>query len=692
MLGDFFINLAASLAYDLMRRGLTRLHRAAWGDEATQALQHLYERAFADALTQAAAHLTPDQQAHLSDLLRRFLADGQVNDLLLDIALAQRDPPPDLLRQRFLGAGFDPDTLPVDFAQMMAGFVHSLREGLREEAGRPQSPLYNRFAVDRLERVSHSQEELVILFHQILAGQREALERWKGLDEQFARLLSALEQALGQRAVSIGGDATGSIIITGDNARITIPDGGLLASRWQAFLHEPQQALQQYLSIVADLYQHIYFPLRRIARRLRLDEVYTPLALIKPASIEALLRHRGAGAPPGRRIRQVDELFRYGRPAALVGILGAGKTTTLQYLAWVYARRPENRSYWGRDTLIPFYVYTRDLAACWDERTPFLDALAQAAARARGRQLLDPLLVKSVLHDALEQRAALILIDALDEFRPSSETDEAERERFITALQSQWELLPFKGNLVLLASRPYRFLNPGGFEQYALGTPAVDHFAYRLGRAILQTREDLSAVAREAWLEGLTKRIASPRLREFSQPFYITLLVALGTGEETAEESLAWVDGIRRLSDIYRFFLRKTVEWERLKPGRTPPDDVDAAIRVFGHLAYDAFLHRHQAVQTDRQREQIAADAGLSASQVAHILRFWQETNLLWFDDRDATWQFYHSGFQAFGVAQVLAERPQEADQLRARYEMDPEWETIWELFHSLRGLKADEP
>ena len=325
----------------------------------------------------------------------------------------------------------------VDFEQMRTGFVHSLREGLREEAGRPQSPLYNRFAVDRLERVSLSQEELVALSCQILAGQREALERWKGLDEQFARLLSALEQALGQRAVSIGEDATGSIIITGDNARITIPDGGLLASRWQAFLREPQQALQQYLSIVADLYQHLYFPLGRIAGPLRLDEVYTPLALIKPASIESLLRHRGAGAPPGKRIRRVDKLFRYGKPAALAGILGAGKTTTLQYLAWVYARRPENRSYWGRDTLIPFYVYARDLAACWDERAPFLDALAQAAVHARGRQLLDPLLVKSVLHDALEQKVALILIDALDEFRPCSE---AERKRFITALQAQWAI------------------------------------------------------------------------------------------------------------------------------------------------------------------------------------------------------------------------------------------------------------
>lgn len=689
MLGDFFINLAASLAYDLIRRGLTRLRRAAWGDEEAQALQRLYERAFVNALTQTAAHLAPDQQTHLSDLLRRFVTDEQVNTLLLDIALAQSEPPPGLLRQRFQEAGFAPDTLPLDFEQMMTGFVHSLREGLREEAGRPQSPLYNRFAVDRLERVSHSQEELVILFHQILVGQREALERWKGLDEQFARLLSALEQALGQRAVSIGGDATGSIIITGDNARITIPDEGLLASRYQAFLREPQQALQQYLSIVANLYQHLYFPLGRIAGPLRLDEVYTPLALIKPAGIEALLRHRGAGAPPGKRIRRVDELFRYGKPAALAGILGAGKTTTLQYLAWVYARRPENRSYWGRDTLIPFYVYAHDLAACWDERTPFPDALAQAAARARGRQLLDPLLVKSVLHDALEQKVALILIDALDEFRPSSE---AERERFITALQAQWAIPPFKGNLLLLTSRPYRFLNPGGFEQYALGTPAVDHFAYRLGRAILQARDDLSEPAQRAWLEGLTERLASPHLREFSQPFYITLLVALGTGEETAEKSLAWVDGVRRLSDIYRFFLRKTVEWERLKPGRTLSDETDNAIRVFSHLAYDAFLHRDRVAQTDSQRERIAAATGLSASQVAHILNFWQETNLLWLDDRDATWQFYHSGFQAFGVAQVLAERPDEASQLRARYEMDPEWETIWELFFSLRGLKADEP
>ena len=73
-----------------------------------------------------------------------------------------------------------------------------------------------------------------------------------------------------------------------------------------------------------------------------------------------------------------------------------------------------------------------------------------------------------ILELSLNQGRAMVLLDALDEFRAS----EQERSDFMIALQTLWKAMSFeessRSNRILLTSRPYRFLNPLGFTQYGL--------------------------------------------------------------------------------------------------------------------------------------------------------------------------------------------------------------------------------
>jgi hypothetical protein len=102
--------------------------------------------------------------------------------------------------------------------------------------------------------------------------------------------------------------------------------------------------------------------------------------------------------------------------------------------------------------LIPFYVTARDLAEAWQGETDFLPACARAAARALGHRVLHPLLVERVLRLALQEGRALLLIDALDEYRAET----ADRRAFVESLSAQWRALPADNRLVL-ASRPAQF-------------------------------------------------------------------------------------------------------------------------------------------------------------------------------------------------------------------------------------------
>ena len=692
MLYDFLLNLSASFTYDLFQTSITRLRNGAFGDAEQQAMSRIYEHAFTGMLKAMAPNNDHDIFMHLDSVLHPLLCSLDVSNRLIDIALVE-DYKPSIanlrthfeLASRELGCDLASlVSIQADLDAGLAAFIQTLIVELREESETSGSPLHNRVVVRQLDTLSNQQKEITDLVRQLLAGQPESAERLRKIEGQQQEILVALEHALGH-IVKIDGDVSGSIIVVGDNNRVLL-DGGYFAGLWkETGLTNPEALVPQYLGIVAKIYTPLYFPLGHLSQPIPLSEVYVDLPIVKPATDEAALRPPVPGQRlSGELIRRVDHLLQRSERSALVGILGTGKTTTLRYLTWVYAQRPKGKYYWRGDSLVPFYANLRDLAEHWTKTervTPeqFVQSLAKGVSNAMGGAF-SARSTEIILHRALEMGNALVLLDALDEFRASDQN----RSEFITALQNLWLASDLcTNNHILLTSRPYGFLNPLGFGQYSLqDLDNAEYLVYQLGGAILKrSPANLAEDTIEAWLQILSEAVTQPRFRQFSSSFYITLMVYLGTSEETAEKSIELLVDIKRPADPYRFFLRKTIDWEK-KKGNEPGVDHDTALLVLGYTAYNTFVEFFDIPQALQ----------VSKKEVASVQEFWKRTGLLW-EDNVGTLGFRHSGFQAFGVALSLTDmmlhtKEDKVNELWHRHKWDVEWKLILELYMSLRGEK----
>lgn len=546
--------------------------------------------------------------------------------------------------------------------------------------------------------VNAPDQQIAALLQAAIKGQADALRKLieligkiEGQEQEIRHVLTMLTQAsAGHRGVQISGDVTQSIIITGDGNQIQLSDGGRLARWWQEIGPDPSALLPQYLARVADAYAPLFFPLAHLSQPIPLHEVYVDLPIIKPQTEETLFRPLHPGQRlSGEQLREADELLQRSDRAALVGIMGAGKTTALRYLAWSYAQRTPLQVSGQDDTLVPFYAPLRDLAELWnkterDSPQQFIRHLAKAVSIAMAG-IFPAQILEGVLQLALEQGNALILLDALDEFRASDQ----ERSGFVTSLQTLLSASPlFKNNHVLMTSRPYRFFKPLGFEQYAVqDLQDPERLVSRLGRAILnRVRSSLSDEQMESWLELLNGAISSPRLRELSNPIYLTMMAYLGTSRETAAESVSLIKSIERPADPYRYFLLRTIDWEKQK-GNEPHIESDQALLVLGYAGYYSFVDRAMNSPTDR----IAADLPTFKNEIPATLEFWKRTGLLEENELRSELSFCHSSFEAFAVAlalrdMVLRSKAQQVNKLWEHHRWDATWQTIWELFMSLGG------
>ncbi len=699
MFNDFLFNIAANFAYDLLKDSITRLRDATFGDVEQQALRRVYERAFAAMLKAMIPSDDQDTLMHLDSVLRPLLQSLDVSNQLMDIALVE-DYIPSIanLRARFESAGreFGCDlaslaSIQADLDVGLDAFIRTLIEALREEAERPDNPLHNRVVVRQLDSLHEQHKEITLLVQQLLSGQSESAERLRKIEQE---ILVALERAIGQRIVKIDGDVSGSIIITGDGNRVQWLDGGDLAEWWKGSGSNPEALLPKYLNVVAKAHTDLDFPLGHLPQSIPLSEVYVDLPIVKPPVDEIFLRPLRSGERwSGESIPRIDQLLQRSERSALVGILGTGKTTTLRYLTWIYAQRPEDRYYWRSESLVPFYANLRDLAEIWTKTERinpgrFIKSLAIATASARFMGGAFPARsIEIILQHELREGNALVLLDALDEYKPP---EPSERSEFVEALQNLWCSSDFfKNNHILLTSRPYGFSR---FGQYGVqDLDDAEYLVFQLGKAILKrSRSNLSEETIESWLELLNKAISQPRFRGFFSPLYITLMVYLGTSEKTAEESILLLNDIKRLSDPYKYFLHKTIEWEE-KKGNKPGVDPDTALLVLGYTAYKIFVKSPDVESLD-----IANALQTSKKEVTSIQEFWKRTGLLWEDEFRSTLGFRHSGFQAFGVALALGDTrlhskadKDKVDELLDRHKWDTEWELIWRLYMSLQGGKA---
>ncbi len=657
MLTDFLLNLAANLAWEWLQAASRRLRDRGFGDAESQALRRVFQDAFQTMLTQTAAHLDTDQQQHLDSVLRPFIADDGVASILLEAALQGQPPPLPPLQERLGVLGLDEATLPISVDAAFTAFGQALAARLREEAGQPDSPLFNRFVVRRLDQIEY-----------LLRA------------NTAADLLERIERALGQRPVAIYGDVSGSSIITGDGNQVSVADSGRLAQQWHDLQISDAEAEAAYRDLVAAMSQRLSFPmLGDLSFSAILEEVYEPLPIAR-AGPDYDWRPASRSRPD--EWLELDGMLQADGPKALLGLLGEGKTTTLRYLNWAYACRPESLWLWRLDELVPFYMTARDLARGrqgGQEESDLVSICTDAVARQLGHPHLRTALVRRMLQSALEAGNALILVDALDEYRAA----EAEQIALLKWLADIWRTRPFRDNILLLTSRPYAFSRVG-FQVYALQAPEAPraaNLAYHLGRLLLRERGDGDAEQR-AKLDDLTRLVVSPQMRDFASPFYVTLLTLAVCRSDRFADGLAQAQRIGRQADLYRFFLRQTIRWEKGKPEATSVDE-DAAYLALAELGWQTFVE-------PPWRDELAADL-LSTADRRAALAFWQRTGLLQEDVFTGEWQFHHIGFQLFGVALMLNEawrRGYEATikhlYKETAHRMD--WNTIWELFFGLRG------
>ena len=553
------------------------------------------------------------------------------------------------------------------------------------------------FAYDLLKslpsRFQGSRDDLLRDLRAEMARRTQALE---ALNDVLARLGS-------ERVVRIEGSASNSIIIPGDvnlgserkvqidgsvfNSptvagdgntvinMVIVKDGGNLARQWETLRLDDAQARERYYQEIAAIYEKLTFPLYGLDFSTALEEVYLYPSFHR-------LRHGlriSTTWREGDPVPSVDELLQNPRPVAVLGMLGDGKTTTLQYLTWLYARRPSDRLHWRLGELVPFLLTASDLAEHWQDETDLVTACSRAASQFYHHPLLNPYLVERVLRTALEQGVALILVDALDEYQPAKAQER--QKKFVIALSQRWQSDPLRQNSLLLSSRPYAFLQTD-FLPYALqeiGETGAEVLAYHLGKVLLRQQET-DAERIDQMLEDLMRLVTAPKMRSFLTPFYVTLLTVSICREPDFATGLARAGDIKQWAGLYRFFLRQTFRWEQDKSGSAVEEK--ATLLALAHVAWQTFAPKTPELSLD-------LPLPFSERDREEALTFWKRTGLIWRNEFTGTWTFAHAGFQTFGVALWLKEAVQrgrlaEVERLQTATMALEEWDMIWTLYYGL--------
>lgn len=456
----FVVGLATNLAYDVVKSGTQRLKKAAFGSNETRALRRAYEHAFGVMLGELATGLDNVNQNHLSMLFESFVRKPDVASLLLDLSLIDGELPIEQLRDRFDEHGFDRETLTVDFDDAISTLVGGLAEGLREEAIKPESPLYNRVSFGRLTTL-----------------QLYLVQNGKNWSEAF-RVLRTIEESLkelGPREITISGDLVGNLMLHGDHTVIrqsilqlptdlrplaeAVRDAVAEAQRavgddqYDASLRDYLRALQLYCA------KHPYVSLDKYLRNRRnsLGEVYVPLA--------ARAGKEGQG---GKLVNVVEYLQEVGADKSpkrilITGAPGGGKSTLLRQTAGRAWTPPGDA---GQDArYLPMVVRLQALALIDGE--PLLEKrLLKALGKAKDLVLgVNPPENFIAEWSRRTNTRWLFLLDGLDEVRSS------DRPVFLRWLNDFVETVHAQGHHVVITSRPTGELDEelgGGFDAYSL--------------------------------------------------------------------------------------------------------------------------------------------------------------------------------------------------------------------------------
>jgi len=438
--------------------------------------------------------------------------------------------------------------------------------------------------------------------------------------------------------------------------------------------------IEQYCSEVVTRFTFSDFKVGYINKSLQLKDIYVNLPLVQPHIPENLFSPVQPSQINGDALTTAVDLFQKTQHGALVDKLGMGKTTTLQRLAWLYGLGMADSLEWRVGELKPFYVPIRKLAYHWtDDRFAegydgFLNALATSVTGVLGSKIATADILR-IVSEILGKDQGLLLLDALDE--------EEHQIKFVEKMRSISDQLG--NNLILITSRPYKFLSPQGFKMFTFQPLTNDHvgiFISKLGRALLEAREDLSLSEKEIlqWLRTLKETFSSPQFREFRSPFYLTLMIYLGASKSSATEARGYLTDFHRLGDLYERFLLETLNWEKAK-GNDPDSDDQDCYSTLGFIAYYTFVDPHtRSVLADK----ISETTKIDRDQVQRLIQFWLKAGLLNEDGINGPLVFQHSGFQKYAIALALcfmASSPKLKDivtELHDAYLKNLDWDSKW--------------
>ena len=148
MLADFILNLAAGFTQTLLTALAARLR----GDPRRPALERAYKAGFARWLETLRQELSEAEIGVVGDAFRPLLAEADVANALLDLALSGDLPDVAWLGRRFgmVGGSARLVNIRFDFARQMTALQRCLIACLAAEASVSESPLFNQTALARL--------------------------------------------------------------------------------------------------------------------------------------------------------------------------------------------------------------------------------------------------------------------------------------------------------------------------------------------------------------------------------------------------------------------------------------------------------------------------------------------------------------------------------------------------------------
>ena len=286
--------------------------------------------------------------------------------------------------------------------------------------------------------------------------------------------------ALGNGSVILGGDANGLTIITGDGHRLTLPpDEVPLKTLLQAYYRSlANECCRLPLGVVDPQF------VRPISQGdVSLSDVYVDLDVVSPPPIEEKEKGNwGLRVARGEGWERTPLLEAVAHPKSnrvvLLGDAGSGKTTFVNYLAYLLSTNPEAVPETLRGRL-PVRLVLREIAArhipadadqgragmIWDALKDDIAARLGEAAASR---------LYAYLHGRLLREGGLILLDGLDEVPQARRR----RKALLEAIRDLVGTLPAAESRFIVTARPYAYADSAwqlpGFHILALAPFSQD--------------------------------------------------------------------------------------------------------------------------------------------------------------------------------------------------------------------------